>query len=393
MKVIPNLLIASLLMTSALAPLPLISGKIEMPTDNSQEGKPATLKVLIGKQVDRVLLESKGGYHLYDPENHLLITSGSFSKRQWLTLEEGGLKWGELLPGIFQMRLVPATPEGSILIDGIEYKGCVEIYDVERKLYVINEVDVERYLKSTMTSQFAEEMDEEVMDAVAIVARTNAYFLASRKMNARWHVESGDVGYLGHALTLQNIHVDRAINNTRHMVLTYQGLPFAATWTKNCAGKTACFSSIYRKDSRSPKGVHSPFAARDREKFRWSFTISKKELAKALGTAGLVSFDLYQDGETQKTYGARVSQGGEFYQFDFFRLQQLLGSSRLKSNDFTVRIEQDLITFTGFGEGPGVGLCLFSANAMADKGDRATKILATFFPDTHLQNIRSFQNQ
>ena len=73
-----------------------------------------------------------------------------------------------------------------------------------------------------MTSQFANEMDEEVMDAIAIAARTNAYYLVSRKMEAPWHVDAQEVGYQGYAVTLQNLHVDRAVNNTRHMVLTYQ---------------------------------------------------------------------------------------------------------------------------------------------------------------------------
>ena len=84
-----------------------------------------------------------------------------------------------MFPGIFQIRLVPADAQSTILVDGIEYRGCVEVYDFKGKLYVVNEVDIERYLKSIMTSQFINEIDEEVMDAVAITARTNAYFLVT----------------------------------------------------------------------------------------------------------------------------------------------------------------------------------------------------------------------
>jgi SpoIID/LytB domain protein len=65
----------------------------------------------------------------------------------------------------------------------------------------------------------------------------------------------------------------------------------------------------------------------------------------------------------------------------------------LKSNDFNILVQNDQIVFKGFGEGTGVGLCLFSANAMADKGDKAPKILSAFYPDTQLENIRAFENK
>ena len=53
----------------------------------------------------------------------------------------------------------------------------------------------------------------------------------------------------------------------------------------------------------------------------------------------------------------------------------------------------DQIVFKGFGEGNGVGLCLFSASAMADKGEKAPKILSAFYPETQLENIRAFESK
>lgn len=384
-------LIAASLLTGAIAPAFLLSAGIQIPTDATQKLKPATIKVLLAKQRDRVLIEAKGRYNVYDPYSQVLLNSSIRSHRHWITTEDNGLKWGEIFPGIFQIRIVPGDSQSTLLVDGVEYRGCVEIYDIQGKLHVVNELDVERYLKSTMTAQFPNEMDEEVMDAITIVARTNAYQLVSQKMNSLWHVEAQDVGYQGYALTLQNVHVDRAINNTRHMVMTYQGTPFAATWTKDSAGRTADFSKIFRKETHTPPGVQAPFAARDREKHAWSFTLTKEELAKALGVAKVSGLDLYQDQETQKVYGVRVKDGADLRQFDFFKLQKALGAVRLKSTDFIVSVNGDQILFKGYGEGSGVGLCLYSANAMADKGDKAPKILSTFFPNAKLQNIRSFQ--
>lgn len=385
-----NTLIAASLVTCSLCANSLLAAGIDIPTDVSQKAKPATIKVLLGKQREKVLLEAKGRFHIYNPLNEILLTEGVSSKRHWLSSSDSGLKWGELLPGIFQIRLVPGDSQSSLLVDGIEYRGCVEIYDIKGKLHIVNEVDIERYLKSIMTSQFPTEMDEEVMDSIAIAARTNAYYLVSRKPDAHWHVEAQEVGYQGYAVTLQNVHVDRAINSTRHMVMTYEGATFPTAWTKDSAGKTADFATIFRKNVQVPHGVASAFAEREREKHAWTFAISKQELAKALGAAKVNAFDLYQDRKSQKVYAARLKSGEELHQFDFTKLQKALGSARLKSNDFTIETTGDKIVFKGFGEGTGVGLCLYSANAMADKGDKAPKILASFFPDTKLENIRTF---
>jgi stage II sporulation protein D len=392
MKTFKTVLAASFV-ACALAPVALLPAGIEIPTDISQKAKPATIRVLISKQKDKIFLEAKGHHLIYNPLNEILLMEESSTEKHWLFTDARGLKWGELLPGIFQIRIVPADAQSTILVDGIEYRGCVEIYDLKGKLYAVNEVDIERYLKSIMTAQFPSEMDEEVMDAVAITARTNAYYLASRKPEAYWHVDSQDVGYQGYAMTLQNLHVDRAINNTRHMVMIYKGALFPTAWTKDSAGKTADFASIFRKDVRAPQGVESPFAAHDREKHAWTFSISKKDLGKALGAAKVNEFDLYQDAKSQKIYGARVKDDTDVVQFDFTKLQKALGAVRLKSNDFIVEANGDQIVFKGFGEGNGVGLCLFSASAMADKGAKAPKILASFFPDTQLENIPSFDEQ
>jgi stage II sporulation protein D len=383
-------LLLSLLAAAPLAPITLMAGGVEIPTDISQKAKPATIRVLLANDREHLLIEAKGRFKVYNPLNELLLTSGVSTKRDWMRSSENGLVWGELIPGIFQIRLVPADAQSTLLVNGIEYRGCVEVYDIKGELHVVNEVDIERYLKSILTAQFPLPLDEEVMDAIAITARTHAYYLVDRKQKAYWHIDGTSVGYQGYALTLQNLHVDRSINNTRHMVMTWHGNPFPATWTKDSAGKTADFATIFRKEVSAPQGVDAPFAAHERQSHTWTFSISREELAKALGAVKVSGFDLYRDTKSDKVYGVRLKEDSQIHHFDFSKLQTALGHTHLKSNDFTIQSVGDRILFKGFGEGSGVGLCLFSAGAMADKGDRAPKILASFFPETELKRIPAF---
>ncbi len=358
-------------------------------TDISQHSKPATIKVLLVKHAKDLTLEVRGRYQIYTPGDGVLITSGLSGKKAPLSLTENGMKWGDLLPGVLEARIVPGDSQSSILVNGIQYRGCIEIYADGKSFNVVNELDVENYLRSILTSQFPTPLNPEVMDAIAITERTNVYHQVVRNPHVYWHVDAADVGYQGYALVFQNLHVDRAIESTRHMVLTYNNTPFATGWTKDSAGKTAEFASIFRKEAPAPAGVQTPYAAKDRDKHQWSFSLSKDQLAKLAKVSDVQGLDLYRDKVSNKVYAAKLKSRDKAQNIDFFRLQKILGKNKLLSNDFTVTAKGDSLVFSGYGEGHGVGLCLYSAEIMAEQGEKAPKILSTFFPKTKLENMRT----
>ncbi|MDQ5956820.1 MAG: SpoIID/LytB domain-containing protein [Candidatus Rhabdochlamydia sp.] len=355
-------------------------------SDISKKYKPQTIKILLHKDLSQAFLEAKGRYFVYNPENDFLLASGIYSKKQPILSQEAGLKWSELFPGISQIRLVPADFKSSILVNGIEYKGCVEIYDIKGKLHIINEIDIENYLRSVLSLQTFSEVDEEVMDALAIIARTKAYYLANKDSCLHWHVTSSEIDYQGSSLACQNPHISACIFRTRNMILTYQSAPFEASWTEDSGGKTASFSSIFRKNVTAPSGVDSPIASAQREDHNWSFTISKQQLAHLLEAKNIQALDLYQDPDSHKVYAIRYKDRGELKQMDFFTLQKKLGA-KLKSNDFTIDVDEKIVRFTGYGKGHGVGLCLFSAICMAKNAKKTPEILSHFFPNTKLEHV------
>jgi stage II sporulation protein D len=411
----------------------------EIPTDLSQKNKPQTIKVLLTQELSSLLLEVKGRYQVVDPTTGFEISSELMNKRQPLVATQNGIQWGELFPGIYHVRFVPQNAKTSILINGIQYRGCIEVYqikdipnalqklefqqsrrpkfepgaaDIEAdpvkhrvdadglkvrdagaaenpflkpvryKLQIINEVDVESYLKSILTHLFPEKMEETVLEAVAVVARTNAYYLASKHVQRDWHIEAKESGYEGYALTLQNLKVDQAVDKTRQVILTYKNAPFATTWTKDSAGKTAPFSSIFRKNTPSPQGVNIPINAAKREMRRWSLTLPLVKLAELAQLPKISEIYAFRDKASEKVYALRFKDGENHKDLDFFALQKQFGSDQIRSNDFTITLKGEQAIFTGFGEGHGVGLCLYSALQMAKEGNSAKKILRTFFPET-----------
>jgi SpoIID/LytB domain protein len=361
-------------------------------TDFSQKDKPATIKVLLMRKAPDVVLEVKGRFFVFNPLDGTRLTSGIMSKRDMLKCEEYGLNWGEKFPGIYQIRVLPGDSQSTILVNGTEYRGCIEVYAVDGVLSVVNEVDVETYLKTTLAAEAPDNLDDEVLSSLAIAMRTNAYYLATKSKYTFWHVDADESHYSGVSLELGRPDIEKAVSTTRHAVMTYENGPFATTWSANSAGRTVDFATIFRKAITTPPGVIAGPASKERLHHKWSFTLPKQALAKMTNLPSISKVDLYVAHNSEKVYGVKVSNGGASNDIDFVTLQKVLTPQKLKSNDFTVAVKGDELVFTGYGEGPSVGLCLFSASAMAEKGEKAQKILSTFYPGTQIEKVKTLDS-
>ncbi len=356
---------------------------------------PRNIQILLEKDAEGALLEVKGPYYIFNPHDGSRVSSGLLGKRFMIHELENGLRWGEEFPGIHQIYIKPRSAETAIFINGIQYSGAIAIYGVSGTINIVNDLDIESFTKSILTSQFLSPLEPEVMSALAILARTDAYYRAMRaNENSYWHISAQDVNYQGSALVVSNSSIDKAVDSTRNLILLHaengQDSPFATTWTEHSAGKTAPYSSIFRKETYNPeKGVEAPHAALARQESKWSYQVGKKTLAHLFDIPQIKSVELFVDKSSSKVYGIRIKDGEESYDIDFFTLQASLGNRNLQSSDFTVTLKDENLVFTGFGRGHGVGLCLYSANALAQNGENAVKILSKFFPETYLYNLNA----
>ncbi len=359
---------------------------------STQANKPENIQVLLAKDSAEALLEAKGSYVIFNPQDGLRVTSGLSGKRFMVRATPAGVKWGEEYPGIHQIYIVPKSKNSKILVNGIEYDGAIAVYKVKNKINIINDVNIESYLKATLTPQFPFPLENEVIASIAIAARTTAYSHVKRNKDAYWHISKEEAGYHGTSLIQPDSHISKAVDRTKHLILILsdngENRPFAALWTEHSAGKTAAFHSIYRKDWWAPKkGVEAPHAQLHKNDAKWSYSISKKELANLLEINAITEIDLYTDKDTQKAYGVKVKDKENTIDIDFVTFQSLIGNNKILSNDLKISIRQNDVIFSGYGKGLGVGLCLHSAAQMAQNGDNAAKILSKFFPDTYIFNL------
>ncbi|MFA5250557.1 MAG: SpoIID/LytB domain-containing protein, partial [Parachlamydiales bacterium] len=179
----------------------------------------ANIHVLLEKNAREALLEVRGPYYLHDPLNDAKISSGLLAKRFLVRSTEDGLKWGQEFIGIHQIRITPRNKETALLLNGIQYHGSIAIYKIGNTIKIINEVDVEDYLKSVLTDNFWFSPESEALNATAIVLRTNAYFQIMQNKNFFWHVDGKNTNYNGAALIIPDSAVVSAVDATRDLIL------------------------------------------------------------------------------------------------------------------------------------------------------------------------------
>lgn len=201
------------------------------------QNEPPTIKVLVIHNKDAVMIEVKGKYHIYDPNVSSKLSTRFVGKSYLMQPLMSGLKWGEEFPGIYQLYLLPAEPTTTIIVDGIEYRGAVYVYDIGGALSIVNEVPIEDYVSAISAKNAQVSTKHEALASLAIIERTKAYNQVQTGKNPYWHVEAQKVGYNGFATILPQSAMEQAITATRHMVMSstgaYEGVvtPFDANWT------------------------------------------------------------------------------------------------------------------------------------------------------------------
>lgn len=231
--------LAIMLALATLTTPPLQSGLWDNMTTHFNKGlerQTPAIRVLIGIDKESLEVEVDGPFKGYDPRTGEMLVLNKIGKKTTMRLLDAGFKWGEEFPGTHQLLIVPTDKSTRILVDGKRYPGSLYFYDVEGKISIVNKVNLEEYLTSILTPVHHKREPEEYLAALAITARTNAYYLAENPPNPYWAVNGDQVGYHGVVDISSSPAINQAIVETRHMVLSktgaYEGMitPIYGSW-------------------------------------------------------------------------------------------------------------------------------------------------------------------
>lgn len=208
----------------------------------SKPPEPPTIRVLLLHDVQKANLQIRGRYSLYDPYTNSHISTRFAGKSRTIEADNDGLKWGESFPGLYQIKIQPDEDITLISLDGHDYEDDIYVYDIGGTLSVVNQIPVENFVRTVLLNHLNQSLEPEALAALAIVARTNAYYQAMNPKNTYWAVDAQKIGFQGRVSG--NYSLDNAVKQTRYMIMSrtgvYEGVatPFAAQFGGLSPGQT-----------------------------------------------------------------------------------------------------------------------------------------------------------
>lgn len=283
---------------------------------------------------------------------------------------------------------------GELALDGRRYRGALELRHKGGGLTAVNIVPVDDYLLSVVPEEMPVDWPAEAIRAQSVAARSFA--LASRGRHAS---EGYDLCTTTHCQLYTGTAAEKSASNaaikaTRGEVLTYGGKPIEALFHTDSGGMT--------ENSEDVWGSHVPYlrAAKDTptKTMPWTKTISRADLERKLAAKGhdigkvrSIALSPLAIGRSAKdrTASGRVktmmvkgTKGTATLSGTTWR--SLLG---LKSTLFDAKLAKDMVTFTGYGSGHGLGISQWGAERMAAKGASYAEILHHYYTGTQLQQL------
>lgn len=312
--------------------------------------------------------------------------------------------------------IVPA--QGFITINGKPYRGGAAFrVNSEMKMNVINVLPLEEYLYGVLPKEMVPSWGEEALKAQAVAARTYAIRNYGRFIKQGFDLCTTQNCQVYGGVAVENPRTTKAVNDTRGLVIYYQGEPIQAVYHSSSGGITEHSENIWHDSIFYLRGVYDQFSLGSPHD-SWTYEIGKGELEAKLTAAGKgvgsitgISIDQLSPNGRVLKLSIHGTKGVITYEKE--RIRRLIGYSNLKSNWFVVgsaSIEppsgdfqtavfgvegghhplnalvdarhmaaSDKFVFVGRGYGHGLGMSQYGAKGMADQGYNFADIIRYYF--------------
>jgi stage II sporulation protein D len=312
--------------------------------------------------------------------------------------------------------VIRPTAEGSVHIDGRAYRGELRLVPLGNpagaRFDVVNDVDIDDYLRGVLAKELYPSWEEETFKAQAIAARTYALYQKFSQKNPRhWDLHDDTRSQMYGGIAGETAKASRAVDATAGIVLTY-GPPggekiFKAYFSSCCGGIGQSSHHAFDEPYQEPLSEQFVGAlCSSSTKYNWGpVVVTKAELTQRFRRFGRIRNRAEQNMQTvyridiqernrfgrpvrfvvTDTAGAKFTWVGE--ELRWAVNTDADGATMLYSS-FVENIinEPDSVRFLGgHGHGHGVGMCQWCAEARARAGMRHEDIVLTAYPAAKLK--------
>jgi stage II sporulation protein D len=271
--------------------------------------------------------------------------------------------------------------------------GSLHIMVRDGALVVINDIDMEEYVKGVVPSEMSAGWHPEALKVQAVATRTYALYQRVSDAGREFDVVASTQDQVYRGRQGVDERVQHAVESTRGIIITYQNAPILAAFSSTAAGPTEDAMNVWSKDLPYLKGVECPFDENS-PYYQWRIELPVQTLEQSLrkqgipvGTIATVTPFLYSRAGRVDKIRILHSDGEVILRGQDFR--KAVGYSIIPSTQFEIEALGRMVVFAGRGSGHAVGLCQWGAKELADQGYAYDAILRYYFPGTELQHAAS----
>ena len=289
----------------------------------------------------------------------------------------------------------PKDPQRPAEVEQTEQPVVVPVFlTAQRK---IEYVPLEDYVKGVLAAEMPIEFELEALKAQAMAARSYIVRRLIDKDHSNVPVEEAIVTdsvvhqafmtdeelkrkWKGPEYTNNLKKINRAVTETKDMVLTHEGLPIYAAFFSTSNGYTENSEDYWADYVPYLRSVPSPWDAKYSPKYKEVTIVNYKEVLSKLGVSSAANMKVLE-----KTKGNRIKKiwiGNQL--FSGREVRERLG---LNSSQFEWTRLGDKMKFVTYGYGHGVGMSQWGANGMAKEGKTAEQIVKHYYTGVEISPL------
>ena len=239
-----------------------------------------------------ILASSNGGYQIVNVDDGTVL--GEFAKgvKARFGLREGKFVINNTVVNADRLRIEPQKTrtiereERLVEVNNRRYRGTVEIFRTQGAtgMTAVNVLTVDEYVYGVLVRTLTPEWPEQAIKAQAVTVRTFGLYNVGRHKNDGFDLCDTSDCQIYEGQTSEDAKILKAVEDTRGMVVTYQGYLAAAYSHISSGGYTENSETVLMKAYPYLRGAPdfdqtSPF-------FRWQKKISPSEMEGLLNGAG-----------------------------------------------------------------------------------------------------------
>lgn len=251
----------------------------------------------------------------------------------------------------------------------------------------IKELNIEEYLVGVLAAEMPASFEIEALKAQAVAARSYALYKINNTKDQDYNVLTNvtDQSYITiDEMKIKwqndfNKYYDKvltAVNETKNEVMYYNNEIIEAFYFSMSNGKTEDAKSVFKEDLPYIESVSSEWDNENLNNFIYTKKFTKKEFCEKLLLTDCQTIIVNTSTKTESNRIDSITINNQT--FAGTEIRNLL---KIRSTDFTLNIENEIIFVTTRGYGHGVGMSQYGANGMAKEGFTYKEILNHYYKD------------